>query len=269
MRAFAPLKATERIQAMLRTRTGLTLTALAFASLLAAGCAGNNEAYRQAFAAKSAPAGNGHVVNAPQEQALRAAKLLLARQGFAIDSVDSAAGIIKASRGMQDYSNDALTYDIAATVDVSERSSNSSIVSLAASQKSILHRSWHEWWHLLWIIPLFPIGTQYENTVVAEGDVTDPAFYQAFFTNLDQSLAMTPGGQPDNAVTAAPAAAPPVAIKVAVPVIPVAAPASAPAAAVAPAPASTSPAVSAPASAAVPASVDPVTNRPSTPLMMP
>ncbi len=165
--------------------------AILLSSALLSGCT-TTDSYNQAFTHKSAPAGNGHHINADQNRAFKAARAELVQQGFAIQSMDSNLGVIKATRGVQDLRNKDMTYSIVATVDITNIDANSSIVSLAANQQSILHTVSHDWWHLLFIIPLFPIGTHYENVVVNEGEVIDPKFYQGFFDGLNQNLAQMP-----------------------------------------------------------------------------
>jgi hypothetical protein len=48
----------------------------------------------------------------------------------------------------------------------------------------ILHRATTTWWHLLWIIPIIPTGTEYQTLAIKEGNVTDPGFYTGFFNSL-------------------------------------------------------------------------------------
>lgn len=209
--------------------------ALMLSTALLTGCT-TTDSYNQAFTHKSAPAGNGHKVDADQNRAFRAARAVLVQQGFAIQSMDSNLGVIKASRGVQDLRNKDMTYNIVTTVDITNVDANNSIVSLAANQQSILHTVSHDWWHLLFIIPLFPIGTHYENVVVNEGEVIDPTFYKGFFDGLDRNIAMipvTPVPAPVIAAAPAPVAAPaapvviPISSSTPAPVTPAAAPASA------------------------------------------
>jgi hypothetical protein len=74
-------------------------------------------------------------------------------------------------------------------LDVNAAESDSVAVTLSASQQTILHRKWHTWWHLLWIIPLFPTGTEYQTIVTKEGNITDAAFYNDFFAALEKNIA--------------------------------------------------------------------------------
>lgn len=159
------------------------MTVVAFA----AGCASSN-GYQKAFSADSAIKGNHQEFQAPLDQTFRAAKITLVRQGFTIEQADLASGVIKAVRNLQDPSDANVSYNIITTADVTS-DADSSIVTLAASQQTVLHREWHDWWHLLWIIPLFPTGTEYQTVVTQEGNVTDPAFYKDFFTSVTSQIA--------------------------------------------------------------------------------
>jgi hypothetical protein len=151
------------------------------------GCAGPG--YKQAFSTQTALNGNTkHFMN-PADQTVKAVKQTLVKQGFTIDASGSSADIIKANRIMQEKEDSKISYNIQLSVVVSEdvtgRSSN---VSVGASQQTILHKKWHTWWHLLWIIPIIPTGTQHQTVVTSEGNVDDPTFYNDFFTGLEKTL---------------------------------------------------------------------------------
>ena len=149
------------------------------------GCAAN-EGYRQAFSDQARIAGNSHPVSTDPATTLRDTKGVLVHQGFTVENFDLNAGMIKAVRDFQDADDPTVSYNIAATVDVTGDGGSGSTVTLAASQQTILHRQWHDWWHLLWIIPLFPTGTEYQTVVTREGNVTDTRFYSDFFGGLDK-----------------------------------------------------------------------------------
>jgi hypothetical protein len=163
------------------------IVVVAVAISMAGGCA-TNDGYQKAFAAESAIKGNHQKFPGPSDQTFRAVKVTLVRQGFTIESADASSGLIKAIRNFQDTQDKDVSYNIIATADVTV-DDDSSIVTLAASQQTILHREWHTWWHLLWIIPLFPTGTEYQTVVTHEGNVTDPAFYKDFFASVDATIA--------------------------------------------------------------------------------
>jgi hypothetical protein len=85
---------------------------------------------------------------------------------------------------MQDKEDPEISYNIHASADISEVTGSETNVSLAASQQTILHRATTTWWHLLWIIPIIPTGTEYQTLVITEGNITDPGFYTDFFNSL-------------------------------------------------------------------------------------
>lgn len=189
---------------MLSAKYNAFTAATILSCILISGCS-TTDSYTQAFTNKNVPAGNGHIVNANEARTFKAARIKLVQQGFAIQSLDPAMGVIKASRSIQDYNNKDVTYNIAATVDIIGSDTNSSTVRLAATQQSIMHHVYRDYWKLLFIIPLFPTGIHYENVVIKEGEVTDPKFYKSFFDGLDSELASQP--QPIT-TSVAPTAAP-------------------------------------------------------------
>ncbi|MRR56586.1 MAG: hypothetical protein EG822_19215, partial [Deltaproteobacteria bacterium] len=133
-----------------------TLTAITFLS----GCADQGH-YKQAFSAQTALNGNTKNYTCPADQVIRTVKQTLVKQGFTIDANGSATDTIKATRLMQDKDDADISYNLQLSVvvaeDITDKSSN---VFLAASQQTILHKEWHTWWHLLWIIPIIPTGTE-------------------------------------------------------------------------------------------------------------
>ncbi len=91
------------------------------------------------------------------------------------------AGLVKATRIFQDPQMPEQSYNITASIYFYETGPESSNLTVAASQQTILHRQWKTWWHLLWIIPIFPTGTEYQTVVISEGNITDSPFYSDFF----------------------------------------------------------------------------------------
>ena len=134
-----------------------------------------------AFSAKTALTGNTTSVDLTVDQGFRVAKQILIRQGFTLESTDVGTGLIRASRIFQDPAVPNQSYNINASAYLFPSGASATSITLSASEQTILHRSWHTWWHLLWVIPLFPIGTEYQTVVIREGNVTDPAFYGEFF----------------------------------------------------------------------------------------
>lgn len=152
-----------------------------------AGC-GGQQGYRKAFSEQAALTNNSRTFEIPADQALRTVKQTLVRQGFTIEQADTSTGLIKATRNMQDRDDKDISYNINATADITEATGKGSVVTLAASQQTVLHRKWRTWWHLLWIIPIFPTGVEYQTVVTKEGNVTDAAFYGDFFAAIEKAM---------------------------------------------------------------------------------
>ncbi len=151
-------------------------------TIMFSGCAANN-GYQKAFSEQTTVPGSKQTFKASTGDTLRAVRQTLVQQGFTIDDAGSSIGVVKAERNMQDSSDKEISYNIKASAYVSKAMvKNESSVTLAASQQTVLHRKWHTWWHLLWILPVLPTGTDYQTVVTKEGNVTDPAFYKDFFT---------------------------------------------------------------------------------------
>jgi hypothetical protein len=161
------------------------------------GCATQQE-YQKAFDSQHSLTQNQCTFTQSSDSIFMIAKQVFIQQGFTIESLDLKSGIIKAVRNMQDKENEEFSYNIHASVDISEEVVGQSIVSLAASQQTILHRATTTWWHLLWILPIIPTGTEYQTLPVKEGNITDPGFYTDFFNAL--KIAVT---KHDSAVKAA------------------------------------------------------------------
>jgi ABC-type oligopeptide transport system substrate-binding subunit len=164
------------------------------ATAILAGC-GGQQGYRKAFSEQTALSNNSRSFEVPTDKALRTVKQTLVRQGFTIEQADTSTGLIKAVRNMQDKDDNDVSYNINITADITETTDKGSAVTLAASQQTVLHRKWRTWWHLLWIIPIFPTGTEYQTVVTREGNVTDAAFYEDFFAAIEKALRSSDPGK--------------------------------------------------------------------------
>jgi uncharacterized cupredoxin-like copper-binding protein len=149
-----------------------------------AGCAGNQQGYQQAFDSQHSLTQNQSVFSQPPANLFNLSKQTFIQQGFTVESADIKSGIIKAVRNMADKDNSDISYNINVSTDISETAEAGTNVSLAASQQTILHRSTTTWWHLLWILPIIPTGTEYQTLVIKEGNITDPGFYTDYFNSL-------------------------------------------------------------------------------------
>jgi hypothetical protein len=155
-----------------------------FAVLALSGCSGNQQGYRKAFDSNYALTQNQVSFSQPSEAVFKIVKQNLTQQGFTVENADLKSGVVKAVRNMADKNDSEISYNIHFSADISEVAGGDTTVSLAASQQTILHRSTTTWWHLLWILPIIPTGTEYQTLVVKEGNITDPGFYTDFFNSL-------------------------------------------------------------------------------------
>lgn len=143
------------------------------------GCAGNQQ-YNKAFDSQHALVQNQCSFSQPADNIFKVTKQIFVQRGFTIENADIKSGIMKAVRIMSDERDEEISYNIHASADISEITTNETKLSLAASQQTILHRSSLTWWKLLWILPLFPTGTEYQTLVIKEGNITDPVLYNDF-----------------------------------------------------------------------------------------
>lgn len=59
---------------------------------------------------------------------------------------------------------------------------------VAANQTTELHKNSYTWWRLLWLIPVFPTGTEYTTVVVERDTVHSPKAYSDFFGAVKKTL---------------------------------------------------------------------------------
>ncbi len=151
--------------------------------VLVSGC-GSEPSYRQAFNSSEQIQGNTESISASEDRTWAASLRVLSQQGFMVRSADKANAIILADREMTDQNDKNISYQITSTVTFVPLGQGITQVSLAANQTTELHRKEYVWWHLLWLIPLFPIGSEYNSVVTQRGTVQNPEFYAGFFGNL-------------------------------------------------------------------------------------
>lgn len=163
---------------------GLTIV-IAAATL--GGC-GGPKGYEKAFSAQSALVGNSQEFKAAADQTFRTVKVTLVQQGFTIEQVDVATGLIKAVRSLQDPKKADYAYLITATVDVTAQpSGKSTTVTVAASQQTVLHKDSEKYFHLLGLVPI-PTGREHQTVVTKEGNIDKAGFYNDFFTTVHKNL---------------------------------------------------------------------------------
>ena len=166
---------------------GITILLSALTML---GCA--DPSIHQTFDASHQINGNTESIAATQDKAWAATLQVLAQQGFMVRSADKNSAIILADRELTDDNDKDVSYQITSTITLVPLGADATRVSLAANQTTELHRKQYDWWHLFWIIPLFPVGTEYTSVVTQKGTVDNPQFYAGFFDDLKKFLNIPP-----------------------------------------------------------------------------
>ena len=159
---------------------GVTLSVLA-------GCA-SAPPYNSAFSARKAVNGNSEQVAGGESEVFRAVLATFTKHGFTVQSAHLRDGLISAVGDIQDPHESDVTYTITTTVTVSPLGPDQSNVALAASEKKVVHQKTRTYFHLLWILPIFPTGTQYHTVDRGSGIIRDPKFYKQFFQEVNASL---------------------------------------------------------------------------------
>ncbi len=155
--------------------------------ILAGGCA-STPSYEGAFSAGQQVQGNTESISASMEATWVGALETLSQQGFLVQQSDEKSRTILASRELRDQKDKDISYTVTATLTFVPLADQTTRVMLAANQTTELHRKRYEWWHLLWIIPIFPVGTDYTTVVVNRDTVRSPQFYSDFFSALKKSV---------------------------------------------------------------------------------
>lgn len=160
-------------------------------AVLLAGCS-SQTGYEKAFSQKTALSQNSHSFAATADQTFRAAKVTLVQQGFSIQQADVGVGLLKGVRTLDDPNDSKFAYLISASVDISgSPAGDTTIVTVAANQQTILHKDSTKYYKLLGLVPI-PTGKEYQTIVRAEGDITGAAFYQDFFGAVERNMPPKP-----------------------------------------------------------------------------
>ena len=157
-------------------------------TLTLGGCASYHPGYDHAFSQKDALNINHQVFTASQAATMTAAELVLINQGFTIARVDKAGGVITAKGALMDPKNHAVSWLLSTTVLVVPETASKTEVNVSTTEEKVRHQKTHTWWHLLFIIPLFPTATHYHTVVRRTGVVRDKAFYASFFKDIGMAL---------------------------------------------------------------------------------
>ena len=157
--------------------TLLTLTCLL---LLVSGCAAPST-QDHAFSEQNKIKGNSDSISAPMDVTWASVLEVLAERGWLMQQADTKSHVILATREIRDEDNKNLSHSLSATVTLVPVSEQITHVIAAANETTEMHKESHDWWHLLWLVPIFPTGTEYTTVVVNRDTVHNPQLYQDFF----------------------------------------------------------------------------------------
>jgi hypothetical protein len=168
-----------------RARSGSTviptlLPTLACLLLLAGGCA-TPTTQDHAFSEQNKIKGNSESIPASMDVTWGSVLEVMAERGWLMQQADTKSHVILATREIQDEDDKDLSHSLSATVTLIPVSEQITHVIAAANQTTEMHKKSHDWWHLLWLIPIFPTGTEYTTVVVSRDTVHNPQLYQDFF----------------------------------------------------------------------------------------
>jgi uncharacterized lipoprotein len=149
--------------------------------LLVAGCSSDPPHYEGAFSAGQQVKGNAESIAAPIDMTWGAVLEVLSQQGFLIQQADAKSRIILANREMRSTEDKDLSHTLTSTITLFPSGDQLTRVMVAANQTTELHKKSYTWWHLLWLIPIFPVGTEYTTVVVERDTVRSPQVYSDFF----------------------------------------------------------------------------------------
>ena len=142
--------------------------------------------YENAFSTQHAIQGNAESIPASLDVTWRSVLEVMAQRGWLIQQADSQSGLILAHREMRDAEDSEISYALSATVTLVPVTDQLTKVIAAANQTTEAHMKEYVWWHLLWLIPIFPVGSEYTTVVVDRHTVHDPQLYADFFAAVKQ-----------------------------------------------------------------------------------
>jgi hypothetical protein len=148
--------------------------------LLSSGCA-TPTTQNRAFSEQNKIKGNSDSIPAPMDVTWGSVLEVMAERGWLMQQADTKSHVILATREIRDEDDKDLSHSLSATVTLVPVSEQITHVIAAANETTEMHKKSHDWWHLLWLIPIFPIGTEYTTVVVNRDTVHNPQLYQDFF----------------------------------------------------------------------------------------
>jgi hypothetical protein len=147
------------------------------------GCAATPN-YGDAFSPKETVKGSSESIPASADAVWGSALEVVVQQGFIIEQADAKGRIMLVTKAIRNKEDQEISHTVKATITLVPLSDQLTRVMLSANQTTELHKKSYVWWHLLWIVPIFPVGTEYTTVVTNRDTVRSPEFYQGFFSEL-------------------------------------------------------------------------------------
>ncbi len=164
------------------------LCAAILSSLVMGGCASAPN-YGDAFSSSETMKGNAESIPAAADTVWVSALEVVVQQGFNIERADAQGRILHVTKEIRNREDKEFSHTVKGTITMVPLSDKLTRVMLSANQTTELHKKSYVWWHLLWMIPIFPVGTEYTTVVTERDTVRAPEFYKSFFSELTKSLA--------------------------------------------------------------------------------
>jgi hypothetical protein len=162
---------------------GFFLLLLAVALTALDGCAAK-PSYHEAFSNSESVGDNNKIIPGSLDTTWNSALELVAQQGFNIDQMDSKGKVMSMTKELRNKEDQEVSHTIKSTATFIPLSEQQTRVILSANQTTELHKKEYVWWHLLWILPIIPIDTEYTTVVTDRDTIKSPEFYQNFFAKL-------------------------------------------------------------------------------------
>jgi hypothetical protein len=168
----------------------LIRTTLVLATACLGACASGRGVEKAMSDSRSELKGNSHAFHARPDVTLGVVTGTFVQRGFTIDQSDATLRLVKASRDLTDPKDPDTNYHITATAYVTGDPAGS-LVTLAASQQTLLHRKGHSWTMVpILILPVpIPTGKKFETVTTGEGSILAGSFYSEFFAAVERGLA--------------------------------------------------------------------------------
>jgi hypothetical protein len=157
-----------------------TILLLVCISLLVGGCS-TPAPQKSAFSEQHQIKGNTESIAAPLDVVWASVLEVMAQRGWLIQQTDTKSHLILAHREIRDEKDEDLSHAITATITLVPTAEQITRVIASANKTTEMHKQSRTWWRLLWLIPLFPTGTEYTSVVVGRDTVHEAQLYQDFF----------------------------------------------------------------------------------------